>query len=75
MNQAIKYEELMIKAFRKLPPDKQKELLDFADYLEQKNQELTKNRENNFFSLAGIWENREINSEILHNKAWGEENN
>ncbi len=73
MSQARGKEELMMIKFKQLSPEKQQELLDFAEFLEQKTEQLIDKKEEDFFAIAGIWENRKINSNSLRQVAWGEE--
>lgn len=75
MNQAIINEELIIKTFRQLSPEKQQQLLDFAEFLDEKNQKLIVNKENekneniNHESLE-IWEIAEKISQQIPNEEW-----
>lgn len=66
MTQALGKEELIIKTFQQLSPENQQEVIDFAE-------KLADHKEEDFFALAGIWENREITTESLRKTAWGED--
>lgn len=48
-------EEKFLEVLQKLPPDKQQTVLDFAEFLEQKNASSQPRR-----SLEGIWENLNV---------------
>ncbi len=50
--------------------------LDFVDFIDTKSEEQTEANQHgrqettDFFKLAGLWENREINLEMIREKAW-----
>ncbi|WP_330203210.1 DUF2281 domain-containing protein [Cyanobacterium sp. DS4] len=72
MTQAIINEELIMKKFRQLSPEKQQELLNFAEFLEYKNKKSTMNKENeniNHESLE-IWEIAEKISQQIPDQEW-----
>ena len=49
-------EEQVLEKLRELPPEKQKEVLDFVDFLKEKNRPVQPRR-----SLLGLWEDLNIN--------------
>ena len=51
---------------RDLPEAKAPEILDFAEFVKSREVE----EQDDFFVLAGLWENREINQESLRKQAW-----
>ncbi|MGK7882038.1 MAG: DUF2281 domain-containing protein [Crocosphaera sp.] len=78
--------EAAIEKIKQLPPEEQQEVFKFIEFIDFKNkqeskiensvfsgQTTEKLEEENFFSLAGIWENREIDINSLRKKAWREE--
>ncbi|WP_324282038.1 DUF2281 domain-containing protein [Cyanobacterium aponinum UTEX 3222] len=72
MTQAIRNEELIMKKFRQLSPEKQQELLNFVEFLEYKNKKLIMNKENeniNNESLE-IWEIAEKISQQIPDEEW-----
>ncbi len=61
--------EMAIAKLRQLPPEKQQQFFQFIEALEEKSEE-----SEDFFAIAGIWENREITAETLRQEAWKEQN-
>jgi hypothetical protein len=50
-------------------------ILDFVDFVEAneddtENNSVTDRKEEDFFAVAGLWEGREINLEIIRKQAW-----
>jgi hypothetical protein len=58
--------EKLIEIIRELPESKLAEILDFAEFVKTK--ETTENED--FFSMAGLWEGRDIDQESLRKQAW-----
>lgn len=68
--------ETAIEKIKQLPQEQQKEVFKFIEFIDFKYQQesQTENLEQeNFFSLAGIWENRDINLEEIRQQAWKEQ--
>lgn len=77
--------EATIEKIKQLPPEQQQEVFKFVEFIDFKQQQ-EKNIENkvlsdqtteklaeeDFFSMAGIWENREIDINSLRQQAWRE---
>jgi len=69
---------MAIKTFQELPPDQQNKVIYFIESLELKSNHQDKNnatainskQEQDFFEIAGIWENKDITAESLRLKAW-----
>ncbi|MEN9566835.1 MAG: hypothetical protein RLZZ69_2031 [Cyanobacteriota bacterium] len=61
--------EMAIDKIRQLPPEKQEQVFQFVESLDHKGEE-----SEDFFAIAGIWENREITAETLRQEAWKEQN-
>lgn len=59
--------EMAIDKIRQLPPEKQKQVFQLVESLDKKTEE-----SENFFEIAGIWENREINAKTIRQEAWKE---
>ena len=57
--------EMAIDKIRQLPPEKQKQVFQFVESLDNKAEE-----SEDFFEIAGIWSNREITAETLRQEAW-----
>ena len=51
---------------RDLPEAKAAEILDFAEFVKSRDIE----EQDDFFALAGLWEDREIGQESLRKQAW-----
>jgi hypothetical protein len=70
--------EMAIQKIQQLPPEQQRKAIAFIECLEvQSNQppknndpEINNNQEQDFFALAGIWENKDIITESLRLKSW-----
>ncbi len=78
--------EAAIEKIKQLTPEQQQEVFKFIEFIDFKhqqeseiennvfsNQTREKQKQENFFSLAGIWENREIDIHSLRQQAWREE--
>ena len=78
--------EAAIEKIKQLPPEEQQEVFKFIEFIYFKHKQesqtethvsLSQTTENleqeNFFSLAGIWENREIDINSLRKQVWREE--
>ena len=61
--------ETAIQKIKQLSPKQQEQVFQLVDTLEKD----TKENEN-FFAIAGIWEDREINAKTLRKEAWKEQN-
>ena len=61
--------EMAIDKIRQLPPEQQEQVFQLIESLDKKEEE-----SEDFFAIAGIWENREVTAETLRQKAWKEEN-
>ena len=61
--------EMAIAKIRQLPPEEQKQVFQLVESLDKKGEE-----SEDFFAIAGIWENREITAETLRQEAWKEQN-
>jgi hypothetical protein len=61
--------EMAIAKIRQLPPEKQEQVFQFVESLDRQAEE-----SEDFFAIAGIWENREITAETLRIEAWKEQN-
>ena len=57
--------ETAIAKIRQLPPEEQEQVFQFVESLDNKGEE-----PEDFFAIAGIWENRAITAENLRPKAW-----
>jgi hypothetical protein len=57
--------EMVIDKIRQLPPKKQEQVFQFVESLDKKGEE-----SEDFFAIAGIWENRNITAETLYKEAW-----
>jgi hypothetical protein len=55
--------EMAIAKIRQLPPEKQEQVFQFVESLDRQAEE-----SEDFFAIAGIWENREITAETLDGK-------
>ncbi|MEM9273759.1 MAG: DUF2281 domain-containing protein [Cyanobacteria bacterium P01_F01_bin.143] len=60
--------EKAISKIRQLPLEKQQQVVQFVESLEKKEEE-----SEDFFAIAGIWENRKITAETLRQQAWKEQ--
>ncbi len=60
-------EEELLEQWRELTQEKQQKVLEFVEQLKSESQE-----EKDFFSLAGLWENRNITIESIRQQAWQE---
>ena len=78
--------EAAIEKIKQLSHEKQQEVFKFIEFIDFKNQQESqiensvfsgqtteKLEQENFFSLAGIWENREIDIHSLRKQVWREE--
>ncbi len=78
--------EAAIEKIKQLTPEQQQEVFKFVEFIDFKQQRETKIENNvvfsqtrekqeqeNFFSMAGIWENREIDINSLRQEAWRQE--
>ncbi|MGK7940357.1 MAG: hypothetical protein AB4062_09450 [Crocosphaera sp.] len=78
--------ETAIEKIKQLPQEQQEKVFRFIEFIDFKHQQesqtennvsLSQTTENleqeNFFSLAGIWENRDINLEEIRQQAWREQ--
>jgi hypothetical protein len=69
---------MAIQKVRKFPPEQQSKVIYFIECLEfQSNRqpknndpEINNHQEQEFFEIAGIWENKDITTESLRLKAW-----
>lgn len=59
--------EMAIQKIKKLSPEQQQQVFQLVETLEKQTEETE-----DFFAIAGIWENRKITSETLRQKAWKE---
>lgn len=57
--------EMVIQKIKKLSPEQQQQVFQLVETLEKQTEETE-----DFFAIAGIWENREITSETLRQEAW-----
>ena len=57
--------EMAIQKIKKLSPEQQQQVFQLVETLEKQTEETE-----DFFAIAGIWENREITSETLRQEAW-----
>lgn len=68
--------EQIFEAVKALPEQQAAEVLDFAEFLKAKaGKQLAENidsTENEFFSYAGLWQDRDISQESLRKEAWRE---
>ena len=70
--------EMAIQKIRDFPPEQQNKAIAFIQFLDfQSNQqpknpnpEINVKQEQEFFEIAGIWENKDITTESLRLKAW-----
>ena len=70
--------DMAIQKFQELPPDQQNKVISFIQSLELKynrqpknnDPKINSNQEQDFFEIAGIWENKDITAESLRLKAW-----
>ncbi|MDJ1175454.1 hypothetical protein [Roseofilum capinflatum] len=73
--------EMAIAKIRAFPPEQQHQVIEFIERLEGRSHQLPENtspdpsldKEQAFFELAGLWENKEITSESLRIQAWNRE--
>ena len=61
--------ETALQKIKQLSPEQQKQVFQLIESLEKQREETE-----DFFAIAGIWENREVTAETLRQKAWKEEN-
>ena len=70
-----------IEKIKQLPPEQQQEVFNFIESIDLKYQQENavspsqipeKPKQEDFFAVAGIWENREINIESIRQQAWRE---
>ncbi|MEM8831636.1 MAG: DUF2281 domain-containing protein [Cyanobacteria bacterium P01_G01_bin.19] len=61
--------ETALQKIKQLSPEQQKQVFRLIETLEKQREETE-----DFFEIAGIWENREVTAETLRQKAWKEEN-
>jgi len=61
--------EMAIDKIRQLPPEKQKQVFQLVESLDKKGEE-----SEDFFAIAGLWEDRNITSETMRVKAWNRYN-
>ncbi|KOR38579.1 MULTISPECIES: hypothetical protein [Planktothricoides] len=70
--------EMAIQKIREFTPDQQNQVISFIQLLELKSNQqhknnataINSNQEQDFFEIAGIWENKDITTESLRLKAW-----
>lgn len=70
--------DMAIQKVREFPPEQQSKVISFIQLLELKSNQQHKNnatainskQEQDFFEIAGIWENKNITAESLRLKAW-----
>ncbi|ELS02678.1 hypothetical protein Xen7305DRAFT_00023960 [Xenococcus sp. PCC 7305] len=73
--------EMAIQKIRQLTPEQRNKVIKFIEVIElqsnyqQKNtnSEINTHQDQDFFSLAGIWENKNITIESLREEAWNRE--
>lgn len=78
--------EAAIEKIKQLTPEQQQEVFKFVEFIDFKQQQENKienkvvssqirekQEQENFFSMAGIWENREIDINSLRQQAWRKE--
>jgi hypothetical protein len=61
--------EMAIQKIKQLSSKQQQQVFQLVETLEKQTEETE-----DFFAIAGIWENREITSETLRQEAWKEQN-
>lgn len=68
--------EIAIQKVQQLSPEQQNQVIEFIELLEfqgdreQKKTSADTRKEQDFFELAGLWENKEITIESLRQEAW-----
>lgn len=70
--------EMAIEKFRQLPPEQRNKAIEFIKFLEfqssyqqqNTNPEISTDQDQDFFALAGIWENKDITIESLRLEGW-----
>jgi hypothetical protein len=73
--------EMAIQKIQQLPPEQRNQVIQFIEFLDFKfsqtetiDQQTHKpDSEQEFFELAGLWENKDITAESLRAEAWREE--
>ncbi len=73
--------EMAIQKIRQFTPEQRNQVIKFIEFLEfqsnhqQKNTnpEINMHQDQDFFELAGIWENKNITTESLRQEAWSRE--
>ncbi|BAZ43401.1 hypothetical protein NIES4102_04010 [Chondrocystis sp. NIES-4102] len=61
--------ETALQKLKQLSSEQQQQVFQLIEALEKKREE-----SEDFFAIAGIWENREVTAETIRQKAWQEEN-
>ena len=70
--------EMAIQKIRQFTPEQRNQVIKFIEFLEfesnhqqeNTNPEINTDQEQEFFELAGIWENKNITTESLRQEAW-----
>jgi Protein of unknown function (DUF2281) len=73
--------EMAIQKIQQFPPEQRNQVIQFIEFLDFKssqieiiNQQTHKpDSEQDFFELAGLWENKDITAKSLRAEAWREE--
>jgi Protein of unknown function (DUF2281) len=74
--------EMAIQKIQQLPPEQRNQVIQFIEFLDFKSsqseaiepQTNAPSSEEEFFELAGLWENKDITAESLRAEAWREDN-
>ncbi|MGB3293590.1 MAG: hypothetical protein WBB01_11445 [Phormidesmis sp.] len=73
--------EMAIQKIQQFPPEQRNKVIEFVEFLDfQSNRLKTANSATNahqnqdFFKLAGLWEDKSITAESIRTEAWGENN-
>jgi hypothetical protein len=73
--------EMAIQKIQQLPPEQRNQVIQFIEFLDFKSSQTEtiyqqthkSGSEQEFFELAGLWENKDITAESLRAEAWREE--
>jgi hypothetical protein len=73
--------EMAIQKIQQLPPEQRNQVIQFIEFLDFKSSQIETidqqthkpDSEQEFFELAGLWENKDITAESLRAEAWREE--
>jgi Protein of unknown function (DUF2281) len=73
--------EMAIQKIQQFPPEQRNQVIQFIEFLDFKSSQIETidqqthkpDSEQEFFELAGLWENKDITAESLRAEAWREE--